>query len=108
MHRTEYLQLLWDQLLVLNLMKSKNSKKNMSQILDALKKQKSQFRTFCREEKVRLIRQIEELADQTDTDEDENELEVELHADREKHAKLKLQLAVRNKEIANIQRKLDD
>jgi hypothetical protein len=62
---------------------------------------------FCREEKSRLEKQIEEMANQTDT-EDENEVETEVKTYSEKHSKLKLQLADLNKNCSQMQRKFDD
>ncbi|CAG2108892.1 unnamed protein product [Medioppia subpectinata] len=56
----------------------REEKRNLNCILDALKKQKSEFKQFCREEKQRLEKQIEELSNQTTDTEDETEVETEL------------------------------
>jgi len=82
-------------------------KQNAIEMFDILKKQKSDFKQFCREEKTRLEKQIEEIANQTDT-EDENEVETEVQIYEEKHSKLKTQLADLNKNCAKMQRKFDD
>lgn len=85
----------------------REQKLHLSQMLETLNKQKNEFKQFCRQEKSRLEKQIEELANQTDT-EDENEVETEVQTYDEKHSKLKLQLAELNKQLAKIQRKFDD
>jgi hypothetical protein len=85
----------------------REEKLNLSHVLETLKKQKNEFKTFCREEKSRLEKQIEEMANQTDT-EDENEVETEVKTYEEKHSKLKLQLADLNKNCSQMQRKFDD
>ncbi|XP_054166308.1 coiled-coil domain-containing protein 93-like [Oppia nitens] len=89
--------------------KEREEKQNLCYILDTLKKQKSEFKQFCREEKQRLDKHIEELSNQTTYDtEDETEVEVEVQSYEEKHQKSKSQLANLNKSIAKLQRKFDD
>lgn len=82
-------------------------KRNLHQVHETLSKQMGEFKSFCREEKSRLEKEIEELANVTDTD-DENDLEIELQTTRKKHQKLKLQLATLNQDVAKLQRRLDD
>lgn len=83
-------------------------KKNLSHILESLKRQKTEFKAHCREEKMRLEKEIEEMMKQSDNEDDEGEIETELVAQRDKHSKVKLQLGLKSKEIAKLQRRLDD
>lgn len=83
-------------------------KKNLSHILESLKRQKSEFKAHCREEKMRLEKEIEEMMKQSDNEDDEGEIETELTAQRDKNSKVKLQLGLKSKEIAKLQRRLDD
>lgn len=83
-------------------------KKNLSHILESLKRQKSEFKAHCREEKMRLEKEIEEMMKQSDNEDDEGEIEIELTAQRDKNSKVKLQLGLKSKEIAKLQRRLDD
>ncbi|KAM9347427.1 coiled-coil domain-containing protein 93 isoform 2-T2 [Symphorus nematophorus] len=78
-----------------------------------LKQQEQEFRTHCREEMVRLQQNIEELkaASGQDTEEDKerNELiDKQYNTDREKLQKIRLLMARRNREIAILQRKIDE
>ena len=83
-------------------------KRDLTHIIDTLKKQKSEFKQFCREEKQRLEKQIEDLSNQTTDTEDETEVSTEVQDYEERHSKLKLQLADLNKKVAKLQRKFDD
>ncbi|XP_070832364.1 coiled-coil domain-containing protein 93 isoform X2 [Chaetodon trifascialis] len=77
-----------------------------------LKQQEQEFRNHCREEMVRLQQNIEELkaASGENTEEVErNQLIDKQHsADREKLQKIRLLMARRNREIAIMQRKIDE
>ncbi|XP_029980906.1 coiled-coil domain-containing protein 93 isoform X2 [Sphaeramia orbicularis] len=78
-----------------------------------LKQQEQEFRTHCREEMTRLQQNIEELktASGQDTDEDKerNELiDKQYNTDRDKLHKIRLLMARRNREIAILQRKIDE
>ncbi|KAL0963563.1 hypothetical protein UPYG_G00308020 [Umbra pygmaea] len=78
-----------------------------------LKNQEQQFRTHCREEMVRLQQNIENLKMESGDDtEDEKErsqlIDKQYNADREKLQKIRLLMARRNREIAVLQRKIDE
>ncbi|XP_076602525.1 coiled-coil domain-containing protein 93 isoform X2 [Chaetodon auriga] len=77
-----------------------------------LKQQEQEFRNHCREEMVRLQQNIEELkaASGQNTEEVErNQLIDKQHnTDREKLQKIRLLMARRNREIAIMQRKIDE
>uniref|UniRef100_UPI00398E5E11 coiled-coil domain-containing protein 93 isoform X2 n=1 Tax=Pristiophorus japonicus TaxID=55135 RepID=UPI00398E5E11 len=80
---------------------------------EGLKDQEQQFRNHCREEMVRLqlnIENLKGLAGNEEAEEKEhNELiEQQYKADREKLQKIRLLLARRNREIAVLQRKIDE
>ncbi|XP_067843379.1 coiled-coil domain-containing protein 93 isoform X2 [Heptranchias perlo] len=80
---------------------------------EGLKDQEQQFRNHCREEMARLQQNIEILkgvAGNEDTEEKEhNELiEQQYKEDKEKLQKIRLLLARRNREIAVLQRKIDE
>uniref|UniRef100_A0A672ZWJ2 Coiled-coil domain-containing protein 93 n=1 Tax=Sphaeramia orbicularis TaxID=375764 RepID=A0A672ZWJ2_9TELE len=86
-----------------------------------LKQQEQEFRTHCREEMTRLQQNIEELktASGQDTDEDKVRLNImtngfnylidkQYNTDRDKLHKIRLLMARRNREIAILQRKIDE
>ncbi|XP_051258830.1 coiled-coil domain-containing protein 93 isoform X2 [Dicentrarchus labrax] len=78
-----------------------------------LKQQEQDFRTHCREEMVRLQQNIEELkkasGQNTEEDEERNQLiDKQYDTDREKLQKIRLLMARRNREIAILQRKIDE
>uniref|UniRef100_A0A8C4IGJ9 Coiled-coil domain-containing protein 93 n=1 Tax=Dicentrarchus labrax TaxID=13489 RepID=A0A8C4IGJ9_DICLA len=77
-----------------------------------LKQQEQDFRTHCREEMVRLQQNIEELkkASGQNTEEDERNqlIDKQYDTDREKLQKIRLLMARRNREIAILQRKIDE
>uniref|UniRef100_A0A8C4IJP9 Coiled-coil domain-containing protein 93 n=1 Tax=Dicentrarchus labrax TaxID=13489 RepID=A0A8C4IJP9_DICLA len=78
-----------------------------------LKQQEQDFRTHCREEMVRLQQNIEELkkasGQNTEEDEVQNQLiDKQYDTDREKLQKIRLLMARRNREIAILQRKIDE
>uniref|UniRef100_A0A673YTQ0 Coiled-coil domain-containing protein 93 n=1 Tax=Salmo trutta TaxID=8032 RepID=A0A673YTQ0_SALTR len=78
-----------------------------------LKHQEQEFRTHCREEMVRLQQNIENLKIESGDDtEDEKErsqlIEKQYNTDREKLQKIRLLMARRNREIAVLQRKIDE
>uniref|UniRef100_A0A1A8EPP6 Coiled-coil domain-containing protein 93 n=1 Tax=Nothobranchius korthausae TaxID=1143690 RepID=A0A1A8EPP6_9TELE len=78
-----------------------------------LKQQEQEFRTHCREELSRLQQNIEELKSTSGQGtEDERErsqlIEEQYNSDREKLQKIRLLMARRNREIAILQRKIDE
>ncbi|XP_027878504.1 coiled-coil domain-containing protein 93 isoform X3 [Xiphophorus couchianus] len=78
-----------------------------------LKQQEQQFRTHCREEMVRLQQNIEELksASGQDTEEEQERrqlIDQQYNSDREKLQNVRLLMARRNREIAILQRKIDE
>ncbi|XP_066544692.1 coiled-coil domain-containing protein 93 [Amia ocellicauda] len=78
-----------------------------------LKTQEQEFRTHCREEMTRLQQSIENLkiesGDDTGEDKERNQLiEKQYNTDREKLQKIRMLLARRNREIAILQRKVDE
>ncbi|XP_014823853.1 coiled-coil domain-containing protein 93 isoform X1 [Poecilia latipinna] len=80
---------------------------------ESLKQQEQQFRTHCREEMVRLQQNIEELksASGQDTEEEQERrqlIDQQYNSDREKLQKVRLLMARRNREIAILQRKIDE
>uniref|UniRef100_A0AAQ5XWE5 Coiled-coil domain-containing protein 93 n=1 Tax=Amphiprion ocellaris TaxID=80972 RepID=A0AAQ5XWE5_AMPOC len=80
---------------------------------DNLKQQEQEFRTHCREEMTRLQLNIQELksASGHDTEEEKERnqlIDKQYHTDREKLQKIRLLMARRNREIAIMQRKLDE
>ncbi|KAK5611389.1 Coiled-coil domain-containing protein 93 [Crenichthys baileyi] len=78
-----------------------------------LKQQEQQFRTHCREEMARLQQNIQELksASGQDTEEEQERnqlIDQQYNSDREKLQKIRLLMARRNREIAILQRKIDE
>ncbi|XP_044222227.1 coiled-coil domain-containing protein 93 isoform X2 [Thunnus albacares] len=78
-----------------------------------LKQQEQEFRTHCREEMTRLQQNIEELkmASGQDTEEEKERnqlIDKQYNTDREKLQKIRLLMARRNREIAILQRKIDE
>lgn len=80
---------------------------------EGLKDQEQQFRTHCREEMARLQQNIENLKSVAGNEEAEVKehgelIEQQYKEDREKLQKIRLLLARRNREIAVLQRKIDE
>ncbi|KAM3861897.1 coiled-coil domain-containing protein 93 [Diretmus argenteus] len=80
---------------------------------ESLKHQEQEFRTHCREEMVRLQQNIEDLkmasGNNTEEDKERNQLiDKQYTTDREKLQKIRLLMARRNREIAILQRKMDE
>uniref|UniRef100_A0AAY4EUY6 Coiled-coil domain-containing protein 93 n=1 Tax=Denticeps clupeoides TaxID=299321 RepID=A0AAY4EUY6_9TELE len=78
-----------------------------------LKQQEQEFRTHCREEMARLQQNIEDLKVESGDDTDEQKerrqvIENQYGADKEKLQKIRLLMARRNREIAILQRKIDE
>uniref|UniRef100_A0A8D3B5U2 Coiled-coil domain-containing protein 93 n=2 Tax=Scophthalmus maximus TaxID=52904 RepID=A0A8D3B5U2_SCOMX len=78
-----------------------------------LKQQEQEFRTHCREEMARLQQNLEELnmASGQDTEEEKERTQLidkQYNTDREKLQKIRLLMARRNREIAILQRKIDE
>ncbi|KAM8934070.1 coiled-coil domain-containing protein 93 [Pelodytes ibericus] len=79
---------------------------------ESLKGQEQQFRAHCREEMSRLQQNIENLKSEAAENGEEKEralaLEQQHKTEREKLQKIRLLLARRNREIAILQRKIDE
>ncbi|RDD45817.1 Coiled-coil domain-containing protein 93 [Trichoplax sp. H2] len=80
---------------------------------ETLKKQEQQFKSFCKDEIIRLQEMINNLKDEEEDnlslDKEKSHLvEKQYTADKEKFNKIKLFLAGRNREIASVQRKIDE
>ncbi|XP_052091215.1 coiled-coil domain-containing protein 93-like isoform X2 [Mytilus californianus] len=78
-----------------------------------LKKQEQEFKAHCKEEMSRLKGQIEEVKEQTSEEDSGDKERVSLidkqyEADREKLHKIRLLLARKTREIAVLQRKIDE
>ncbi|GAA6110205.1 coiled-coil domain-containing protein 93 isoform X2 [Tachysurus ichikawai] len=78
-----------------------------------LKQQEQEFRTHCREEMARLQQSIGDLkiefGDEADDQKERGRLiDQQYHTDREKLQKIRLLMARRNREIAILQRKIDE
>ncbi|XP_038150066.1 coiled-coil domain-containing protein 93 isoform X2 [Cyprinodon tularosa] len=78
-----------------------------------LRQQELQFRTHCREEMSRLQQNIEELKSTSGQDTEEEQersklIDHQYNSDREKLQKIRLLMARRNREIAILQRKIDE
>lgn len=89
------------------------SLRNLVAMNENLKKQEQEFKAHCKEEMFRLKQNICKLKTETD-DEDNDEMErvtlieQQYDADKEKLKKIKLLLAQVNREIALLQRKIDE
>uniref|UniRef100_A0A8C5WDQ4 Coiled-coil domain-containing protein 93 n=1 Tax=Leptobrachium leishanense TaxID=445787 RepID=A0A8C5WDQ4_9ANUR len=79
---------------------------------ESLKAQEQQFRSHCRDEMARLQQNIENLKSESAENTEEKErthlLEQQHKAEREKLQRIRLLLARRNREIAILQRKIDE
>uniref|UniRef100_A0AAR2KTJ0 Coiled-coil domain-containing protein 93 n=1 Tax=Pygocentrus nattereri TaxID=42514 RepID=A0AAR2KTJ0_PYGNA len=77
-----------------------------------LKQQEQEFRTHCREEMTRLQQRIEDLkiefGDEADDQKRSQLIDQQYNTDREKLQKIRLLMARRNREIAILQRKIDE
>ncbi|XP_041119641.1 coiled-coil domain-containing protein 93-like [Polyodon spathula] len=78
-----------------------------------LKNQEQEFRTHCREEMTRLQQSIENLKIESGDDDGEEKernqlIDKQYNTDKEKLQKIRLLLARRNREIAILQRKIDE
>uniref|UniRef100_A0A8C7S6H1 Coiled-coil domain-containing protein 93 n=1 Tax=Oncorhynchus mykiss TaxID=8022 RepID=A0A8C7S6H1_ONCMY len=78
-----------------------------------LKHQEQEFRTHCREEMVRLQQNIENLKIESGDDTEDEKvrsqlIEKQYNTDKEKLQKIRLLMARRNREIAVLQRKIDE
>uniref|UniRef100_A0AAX7TFG0 Coiled-coil domain-containing protein 93 n=1 Tax=Astatotilapia calliptera TaxID=8154 RepID=A0AAX7TFG0_ASTCA len=84
-----------------------------------LKQQEQEFRTHCREEMARLQRNIQELKSASGQDTEEEKVHIirwlsdqlidkQYNTGREKLQKIRLLMARRNREIAILQRKIDE
>lgn len=80
---------------------------------ESLKQQEQEFKTHCREEMTRLQEEIEKLKTASGQDNEEEKernrlIDEQYDADREKLQKIRLVMARRNREIAILQRKIDE
>ncbi|XP_067300365.1 coiled-coil domain-containing protein 93 isoform X3 [Pseudorasbora parva] len=79
---------------------------------ESLKHQEQTFRSHCREEMTRLQQNIEELKLESGDEGDDKKMNVlidqQYTTDREKLQKIRLLMAKRNREIAILQRKIDE
>ncbi|KAL5006597.1 hypothetical protein ScPMuIL_015403 [Solemya velum] len=80
---------------------------------ESLKKQEQEFKAQCKEEMARLKQQIQDFKSELATEISEDQERVGLidkqyEADREKLHKIRLILARKNREIASLQRKIDE
>ncbi|KAK3108073.1 hypothetical protein FSP39_000687 [Pinctada imbricata] len=80
---------------------------------ESLKTQEQEFKAHCKEEMTRLKAQIEELQNQTDTEMSGDQAQASMidkqyEADKEKLHKIRLLLARKTREIAVLQRKIDE
>uniref|UniRef100_A0AAR2K432 Coiled-coil domain-containing protein 93 n=1 Tax=Pygocentrus nattereri TaxID=42514 RepID=A0AAR2K432_PYGNA len=73
-----------------------------------LKQQEQEFRTHCREEMTRLQQRIEDLKIEFGDEERSQLIDQQYNTDREKLQKIRLLMARRNREIAILQRKIDE
>ncbi|KAJ8313751.1 hypothetical protein KUTeg_008312 [Tegillarca granosa] len=78
-----------------------------------LKKQEQDFKAHCKEEMTRLKAQIEDLKNQTDEEDSGDKerasiIDKQYAADKEKLHKIRLLLARKTREIAVLQRKIDE
>ncbi|XP_071955129.1 coiled-coil domain-containing protein 93-like [Antedon mediterranea] len=90
-----------------------NKLRSLVAMNESLKQQEQQFRAHCKEEMVRLKENIEQLkGGENEADSEEGErnrlIEKQFQADKEKLHKIRLLLARKNREIANLQRKIDE
>jgi hypothetical protein len=77
---------------------------------ESIKQQEQQFKSHCQEERARLQQAIADLKEGGAREEDERvvELQAKFDADREKLQKIRTLLARKNREIALLQRKIDE
>ncbi|XP_072300310.1 coiled-coil domain-containing protein 93 isoform X2 [Eucyclogobius newberryi] len=80
---------------------------------ESLKQQEQEFKTHCREEMTRLQEDIEKLKTESGLDNEEEKernqlIDQQYTAEREKLQKIRLLMARRNREIAILQRKIDE
>ncbi|CAI9741759.1 Hypothetical predicted protein [Octopus vulgaris] len=87
--------------------------RNLVAMNENLKKQEQEFKSHCKEEMSRLKQNIQKLKDENAEDDSDDKQRVSLiesqyDADKEKLQKIKLMQAKTNREIASLQRKIDD
>ncbi|KAL3831574.1 hypothetical protein ACJMK2_023312 [Sinanodonta woodiana] len=87
--------------------------KSLVAMNENLKKQEQEFKAHCKDEMNRLKENIEKLRAETDTEVSEDKeraglIEKQYSSDKEKLHKIRLLLARKNREIAVLQRKIDD
>lgn len=84
----------------------------LCETIATLKKQKSEFKQFCREEKTKLDGQLaqldQELSDSSNRQEKLAELNQQLASLERKHDKVKQNLATANKDLVRLQRRFDE
>ncbi|GAB1608706.1 coiled-coil domain-containing protein 93-like isoform X1 [Argonauta hians] len=87
--------------------------RNLVSMNEKLKKQEHEFKSHCKDEMARLKQNIQKLKEESAEDDSDDKQRVSLienqyEADREKLQKIKLLQAKTNREIATLQRKIDD
>lgn len=90
----------------------KAEKLQITELLSALRKQKTELKQFCRDEKQRLEAQIELLdskkADNPELSDKVKAIDKDLQVHQERHDSIKKKLADVNKRYVTLQRKFDD
>ncbi|KAG1680461.1 Coiled-coil domain-containing protein 93 [Nymphon striatum] len=86
--------------------------RNLVSMNENLKQQEQEFKLHCREELTRLQNNIKELNSSTNDNSEDSErqqlIDKQYQADKEKMNKIRLLLAKKNREIAILQRKIDE
>lgn len=82
-------------------------------VKETLKKQEMDFRAHCKDERLQLLAQIQEIKASSDAGSSEDRehqerVERQYTADKEKFQKIRMLLARKNREIATLQRKYDE
>uniref|UniRef100_A0A1X7TSE5 Coiled-coil domain-containing protein 93 n=1 Tax=Amphimedon queenslandica TaxID=400682 RepID=A0A1X7TSE5_AMPQE len=88
-----------------------NQLRSLVSMNESLKKQETQFKAHCKEEKERLsglIAQLKHGDDESEDSERVTSLKTLLQTDQEKLQKIRTLLARKNREIAQLQRKIDE
>lgn len=92
--------------------KMKAEKLQLTELLSALRKQKSELKQFCRDEKQRLEAQIEQLnnkkADNPEFNDKVKVIDQDAQVHQERFDSIKKELADVNKRYVVLQRKFDD
>lgn len=114
-----YSQRIAEEMEKLNSMETEDNKDVLQQLRalvsmnESLKRQETQFKAHCKEEKARLeagVSRLQTAVGEGDSEEQERIAAIMRHyeADREKLQKIRALLARKNREIAQLQRKIDE